>query len=625
MDRREFLKAAAIAGLALNPLTALALDAPAQPRAKGTPVDAFLAEIPKVTKDRIICFCLYTVNANILKLTAQLYPIEPGEPRVVRLEVKRNGEWKQIATANVIEAGWTATFRVTGWDMTKEVSYRVRHGGTAIYDGIIRRNPMDKEKIVVAALSCDSIYPAHGGTGDRKDIVDNIKRLKPDLLFFAGDQVYSHNYHYTYWLTFGRNYGEVIRQYPTITIPDDHDVGNPNFWGAGGKASLSKGGVDGGYLKPADYVKEVHRAQTSHLPDPYDPTPVQQGISVYYTSMNWGGISFAILEDRKWKSGPEGLVPLLGPRVDHVTTPEYDPKQLDPPGARLLGDRQIKFLRQWAADWRGADMKCVLSQTMFCCLSTHNGTRDYRTYADLDSNGWPHTGRNRALEEMRKCFAVHIAGDQHLASVVHHGIDEYNDSIWAFCTPAVACLYKRWWEPDRPGANRKPGASPYAGEYTDGFGNRMTVMAVANPAAQDTADKLTSRATGWAVVTFDKKNRTVRCDMWPRKVDILDLGSKQYPGWPITVNQLDNYGRKAAAYLPVLRVRGMTNPIVQVIDEKSGEIVYTLRIRGIEFRPKVFHDGTYTIKVGDQMQRNRTLRGVRSLPATKKQELVVRF
>ena len=103
-------------------------------------------------------------------------------------------------------------------------------------------------------------------------------------------------------------------------------MGHGNLWGAGGKQSLTGAGHDGGYFKPVEYVKEVERAQTSHLPDAYDPMPVQRGIGVYYTSLNWGGISFAIIEDRKFKTGPLGVIPPnLGPRPDHVTDPSYDP------------------------------------------------------------------------------------------------------------------------------------------------------------------------------------------------------------------------------------------------------------------------------------------------------------
>mgnify|MGYP001813075795 CR=1 FL=1 len=52
-------------------------------------------------------------------------------------------------------------------------------------------------------------------------------------------------------------------------------------------------GNDGGYFYHHEYVKMVERCQTAHLPDPYDPTPVQQGIGVYYTDLNVGGVDFA--------------------------------------------------------------------------------------------------------------------------------------------------------------------------------------------------------------------------------------------------------------------------------------------------------------------------------------------
>ena len=35
----------------------------------------------------------------------------------------------------------------------------------------------------------------------------------------------------------------------------------------------------------------------------------------------------------------------MGPRPDHVSVADYEPKALDVPGKKLLGDRQLKFLR----------------------------------------------------------------------------------------------------------------------------------------------------------------------------------------------------------------------------------------------------------------------------------------
>ena len=45
--------------------------------------------------------------------------------------------------------------------------------------------------------------------------------------------------------------------------------------------------------------------------------------------------------------------------------------------------------------------------------------------------------------------------------------------------------------------------------------------------------------------------------------------------------------------------------------ELDAEVVYTLRIRGDRFRPKVFREGKYTIRIGrPEEDRLRTLRGV---------------
>ena len=582
--------------------------------------------IPEVPREDVICFALYTVYDDIMKMTAQLYPLKPDQDRKVRLQIKQNGKWQQIAETRVIEDGWTAHFRVQNWDCTKDTQYRVAHGKNAYYTGIIRKDPVDKNTIVVAAFTGNSIYPGHGGDIPKTDIVENIKKLKPDLLFFSGDQVYDHHRHYAYWLKFGRDFGEVIRNTPTVTIPDDHDVGQANLWGAGGKASHTRAGPDGGYAAPLEYVKMVERAQTSHLPDPYDPTPIQRGIGVYYTALTIGRVSFAIIEDRKFKSGPQGLVPQAGPRPDHVTDPNYDPKTLDVPEAVLLGDRQLTFLRDWAADWHDCDMKCVLSQTVFCGSAHLHGKHNYRLVADLDCNGWPQTGRNKALSEMRKAFAFHICGDQHLGTFIHHGIDDWNDACYSLCVPSIANLYLRWWAPLEAGKNREPGMPEYLGEFLDGLGNKITMLAVANPGQRQNHDHLTTRSAGFGVVTFNKKTRKITVECWPRNVDIADPTAEQYAGWPQTIEQQENYGREATAYLPTIEVSGVTNPVLQVIDESNGEIVYTLRVRGNSYRPKIFKKGKYTIKAGEQATGNmKTLAGVPSLPPGRTKVIQVDF
>lgn len=44
---------------------------------------------------------------------------------------------------------------------------------------------------------------------------------------------------------------------------------------------------------------------------------------------------------------------------------------------------------------------------------------------------------------------------------------------------------------------------------------------------------------------------------------------------------------------------GMVDPVVQVADESTGQIVYTLRISGNQYTSSVFAPGLYTLHVGE--------------------------
>lgn len=549
-----------------------------------------------VERDRTVAFALYTTSRRTLKLTAQLYPLLPNEDRVVRLEVKRGENWIEIGREPVVYPGWSAHFRIEGWDDTEDVPYRVRHGEAASFEGLIRRDPREKNEIVVASLSCNS-------NRDRKErniMVENIRRLNPDVLFFAGDQSYDHEEHTAGWLLWGEQFQEVIKDRPVITIPDDHDIGQYNLWGESGIRADSMAGDSGGYYFPASYVKMVERCQTWHLPDPFDPTPVEQGIGVYYTSCNVGGIDFAIIEDRKFKSGPKGKIPQQGPRPDHINDPKYDPTTIDLPGLNLLGDRQLHFLRQWGQDWTGAEMKCVLSQTNFAGAVTHHGKPDNYLHADLDSNGWPQTGRNEALAEIRRALACHLAGDQHLAVVTQHGIEEFRDGPFSFVNPAIFNnYYVRYWVPSTPPLTPFPnGNLKFTGDYFDGMGNRITMLAYANPPIPAANSRDDNRGDGFGIARFNKAARTTTFECWPKNSDVSKGDVDQYEGWPITVRMSDNDGRQPKAWLPTLKFVGVIDPVVQVVDQYSGEILYTRRIRGVTFTAPVYHSGMYTIKIG---------------------------
>jgi alkaline phosphatase D len=584
-----------------------------------------------------ILFALHTLSRGVLKLTAQLAPLdEPGA--TVELQATRpGGGWRSVATATVDAASRTATFRVPHWDDSRDTPYRVvlRHRGeTGEWRGTIRKDPRAKAAIVVAAFTGnnDLGFP-------HADVVRNVSHFSPDLLVFTGDNIYERVADYGIereplatatldylrkWFLFGWEYRELLRDIPAICLVDDHDVYQGNIWGAGGRHAEPFGdaGQDkGGYTMPAAWVNAVQRTQTSHLPDPPDPTPVEQGIGVYYSSLLYGGLSVAIVEDRKWKSAPAVLLPEA--RIDNgwAQNPGYDAvRDGDVAGAELLGPRQERFLDEWTRDWSGgAWMKAVVSQTLFANVATlpPPANTDAVTprlrvvkpgeypagevpVADHDSDGWPRSARDRAVAIMRRGLAVHIAGDQHLGSTVQYGLDDWNDAGWALCVPSVANVWPRRWFPSEPGRNRRPGSPPYTGEFRDGFGNRITVHAVSNPVESGVEPRaLFDRAPGFGIVTFDRKSRRITMADWPRYVDTSSPAARPYPGWPITIEQAWNGLPDSGFVLPEVSVPGLVDPVVEVSSETSGERVYTLRIQGTSFTPPVREPGLYTVRVFD--------------------------
>lgn len=593
-----------------------------------------------------VLFDHYTLSRGVLKLLVQFPPTGEKDGKTVDLQIKDGGEWKTISTAEIDKLSRTALFKITGWEKEKDIPYRIAYkyfaSGNEIMDsyfeGTVRKEPVDKEEVVMAAFTGnnDLGFP-------NNEVVRNIEYHNPDILFFSGDQIYEGVGGYgalrlregditrpaldylRKWYMFGWVYRDLMKDRPTVAIPDDHDVFQSNLWGAGGVAAVHDTDyvsqqTMGGYTMPPEWVNMVQRTQTGNLPDPYDPAPVAQNIGVYYTGMNYGGISFAIIEDRKFKSGPQKLLPEARIWNGWPQNPDFDViKNSDVPGAVLLGDRQLDFLENWASDWSdGVWMKAVLSQTIFANVATLPADAmsdavvpklrilpkgEYPPndipVTDFDSDGWPVTGRNKAVEKLRKAYAVHIAGDQHLGSLIQYGEKHWHDGGYAFCVPSVSNVWPRRWFPSESGKNRKPGFPKYTGDFRDGFGNLISVYAASNPYYTGIKPaRLYDRATGYGIIRFNKKTRDITFECWPRQEDVSKPDAKQYEGWPVTVNIFDNNNQSADYFLPVLRIKGMDDPVVRVSDD-NGEILYTVRITGNEFQPGVYNAGTFTVSIGD--------------------------
>jgi hypothetical protein len=254
--------------------------------------------------------------------------------------------------------------------------------------------------------------------------------------------------------------------------------------------------------------------------------------------------------------------------------------------------------------------------------------KDYQIAKDMDSNGWPQSGRNRALKGLRKGYTLMIAGDQHLGTVVHHGVDDWEDAGISFCVPSVANVWPRRWFPPHPGQNHQEGRPDYTGRYLDGFGNRITVHAASNPYQSGIyPEVLHDRAPGYGIVKLYKETQKIVIECWPRHVDPSEPGAEQYPDWPVTVDLMDNYGRQAVEWLPTFMTNGLEYPpVVQVIDDITGNPVYTVRASSHTFDAKVFKNGFYSIYLGEPgTQKWKLLEHIESIPVKGEKSIQISF
>ena len=511
-------------------------------------------------------------NDGSLRLLVQAAPFGRTESHDVALIL----DGKPVSSTVLETASRTARFTVRRVDLSEPHAYEVTLDGTS-FKGTVRAIPKGRP-VTLAALSCDD------ATGfPHNDLVANVAAQKPDVLAFLGDQIYENVGGYGNLVDQQQNeralvcylrkyamhgwiWRDLLREIPSVTLPDDHDVFHGNLWGCGGKRANVATGYgfsaqdSGGYKMSPEFVNVVHATQTGNLPIPVDPTPCDNQISVYFTQWQYGPLDMAIIADRQFKSAPRDLLPEGRIENGWPKNPTfYSAPPPDHPAAQLLGPRQEAFLGRWAAQRDSATpIRLVLSQspwaapqTLPAAVQSDSDVPNMKNlkpgeYApddcpkpDFDTNGWPQAKRKLALEWMKKAGALHVTGDQHLGSTGQYGLAGFRDGPWWICTPAIANLWPRRWMPAVKGANPRPGDPRETGDFTDGFGNKITIAAVANPVdIEREPARLFDRAVGYSILTCDPASGLVTLANWPYWASPANAApdDRPYPGWPITIN-----------------------------------------------------------------------------------------
>lgn len=520
--------------------------------------------------------CTYTVDrddagVHALTLLAHLPP--ETEVSTLTLEVAPSGgTLRKVAEASTDAPSATARFRAAGIDSVLGGRYRVSgtiNGEPFTYEGTLRA---PKATLAIASMSCVKHVVAlkawnrSGVWFPHEDLVAHVAKHDPDLLFFAGDQIYEGDltgvdstnilldYHgkFSRWLW---TFGELTRDRPAVIIPDDHDVFHGNLWGAGGIAAKARDGLSaqdaGGYKLPAATVNAIHRSQTGNLPPRAAEVDaaVGEGVEPYSCRLRYGIGDFLVLSDRMWKDSASSRVPEGQCVNGYFTAGGFDPKSADRSDAQLLGAAQERLLARWAdaRDPRSA-RKFVLSQSPFIAAHTLPKGKsdsvvptlailqegevppDDEPAADTDTNGWPQGARTRAVALFARAEAIHLTGDQHFSSLIQYGLDGWRDGSFVFTAPAIANTWPRRWMPSAAG---RGGALPFTGDFTDPFGNRFTMWAVANPRVSGREPaRLHDLAPGYGVIRVAADGST-ELAAWPRGAD--PLTGKPFAGWPFPI------------------------------------------------------------------------------------------
>ena len=211
---------------------------------------------------------------------------------------------------------------------------------------------------------------------------------------------------------------------------------------------------------------------------------------------------------------------------------------------------------------------------------------------------------------------MHLCGDQHLAVVVKHGIREFGDGPYGFTSPAlVNTIYGRWWHPldEKPGPNPVPDSPlPWTGEFQDGLGNKISMLAYANP--EDISDEK-KRADGYGIVRFDKTSAHGHLRMLAafqrrdgRATRPSSPAGRSPWRWTTTT------AARSPAICPSWSSRAAQNPVVQVIEEDDRRNPLHGPRPGDRFQPRVYSAGKHTVKIGRDRPDVQTLTGLEPDP-----------
>ncbi|MDB2358194.1 alkaline phosphatase D family protein [Opitutales bacterium] len=529
---------------------------------------------------------LYAHSAGKLKVGVQLIPQSihgQAVPAGLMVGIQKqdtSGNWQALTSPTTVSSDdYHTVFTIDSWDSSQTAQLRAcfkdLDGTVHTYPFTVIPEPAAGEQIDIGTFSCFgsmSQYAQRPFDAPKPDevligrwtqanvyhpyteTVSKAQQQDADIFFFTGDQFYENrptaadggpnpleDYLYKF-LLWHWAFQDITANHPCILQTDDHDVFHGDLFGED-KIGNTQTDQHGGYHRSREFVNMVHKTMTSQNPDTLEPKPSpRSGLTNYYTSFNYGDVSFFVLEDRKFKKGAKS---------EDADYPET-----------YLGERQLQHLRAWCETPMPGKRKVLVAQTIYAAMSLDAaGKMPY----DWDVNALYIDERNEIVQMLAEAKAVILSGDQHLCTFSRLGYashndkskpiqdSEYSNGPYQFCAPPGGNVFWRWFWPsaglrelDEPKSDIS-----YVGGFRDFFGNPFTMLAVANPekielqtnrtrirlsvtqeeVAQGAAQLYrTNKGDGFGMMRFNKQDEAMTVEAWPV------YGKGQYPGFPQVIS-----------------------------------------------------------------------------------------
>lgn len=538
---------------------------------------------------------LYAHSAGKLKVAVQLIPqgmhgqSVPADLMVGIQKQDTSGNWQTLTPPTTVSSDdYHTLFSIDNWDGSRRAElracFKALDGTVHTYPFTVIPEPAAGEQVNIGTFSCfGSIsqyaqQPFNAPAPDEvligrwtkanvyhpyAETVSKAQQQDADIFFFTGDQFYENrptapdggpnpleDYLYKF-LLWHWAFQDITANYPCILQTDDHDVFHGDLFGED-KVGNTQSDQHGGYHRSLEFVNMIHKTMTSQNPDTLEPTPSpRSGLTNYYTSFEYGDVSFFVLEDRKFKKGAKS---------EDTDYPET-----------YLGELQLQHLRDWCKTPMPGKHKVLVAQTIYAAMSLNAaGNMPY----DWDVNALYIDERNEIVQMLGEAKVVILSGDQHLSTFARLGYASHNDKTkpiqdaeysngpYQFCAPPGGNVFWRWFWP-RPGLREldEPKSDiSYVGGFRDFFGNPFTMLAVANPekielqtnmtrirlsVTQEEAAKgaahhyRTNKGDGFGMMRFNQQDEVMTVEAWPV------YGDGQYPGFPqiITYESIEATGK----------------------------------------------------------------------------------